>query len=127
YIIQESVKYAGQKNDHSFSLESTDLKIFVSILLFSGYHTLPRQKSYRSTDEDLAVPCIAGAMSRNRFEEIKRYLHLNDNSLASTSKDKLFKIRPLFDLFNSSFLPFGMLHQDLSIDESMVKYFGRHS
>ncbi|KAJ8952813.1 hypothetical protein NQ318_008131 [Aromia moschata] len=43
-------------------------------------------------------------MSRDRFLEIKRFLHLADNSKIGNSTD----------------------HIDLAIDESMVKYFGGH-
>ena len=37
------------------------------------------------------------------------------------------KVAPLHDLLNEKVQSFGVVHEDLSIDESMVPYFGRHS
>ena len=34
---------------------------------------------------------------------------------------------PLYDALNSKIQSFGILHSQLSIDESMVPYFGKHS
>lgn len=38
----------------------------------------------------------------------------------------MFKIRPLADLLIKKFLQWGVFHEHLSVDESMVKYYGRH-
>ena len=69
-------------------------------------------------------------MSRNRYLEIKRYLHLNDNSVLekvpADDRDRLFKIRPLLEKLNKNFLKFGVFSENLSIDEQMVRYFGHH-
>ena len=37
------------------------------------------------------------------------------------------KVEPLYDLLNKKIQQFGIVHEDLSIDESMVPYYGRHS
>ena len=37
------------------------------------------------------------------------------------------KILPLYDSLNASLIQFGIFDKNLSIDESMVPYFGRHS
>lgn len=39
----------------------------------------------------------------------------------------MYKVRSLMDLLNSKFQQWGIFHRELSIDESMVKYFGHHS
>lgn len=92
----------------------------------SGYHSLPRERLYWSLDEDCNVSIVSNIMSRNRFLEIKKFLHFCDNEAAASSHDKMFKLRPLADLLTNKFLQWGVVHQDLSIDESMMKYFGRH-
>ncbi|KAF6215702.1 hypothetical protein GE061_000033 [Apolygus lucorum] len=81
-IVKETVKYAVQNNRHNFSFSVDCLRKFLGILLFTGYHHLPQEKLYWSEDEDLTVQCIRQCMSRNRNQEIKRYLHFNDNSPA---------------------------------------------
>lgn len=63
-------------------------------------------------------------MSRNKFRSIKKNLHLADNLDPS---DKFSKLRPFFDQLNQKFMQFGIFSHNLSIDEEMVPYFGRHS
>ena len=58
-------------------------------------------------------------MSRKRFEDIKKFIHFDDNHNL-TASDKLAKIRPLQDKVNASLLQFGLLEKDVSIDEQMV-------
>lgn len=125
-ILSNTQLYAGQNNRHGFMLDREDLRRFLGILILSGYHRLPRERQYWSYDEDLGVPIVARSMSRNRFLDIKRNLHLVDNSLASTSNDKMFKVRPLVECINQKFCQNGVLHEDISIDESMIKYYGHH-
>lgn len=126
-IASQSTIYAGQNNRHDKVFTKDELKYFLGILILTGYHKLPSERSYWSLDEDLGVPFVAECMARNRFLEIKRNLHFADNSLAVTSTDKMFKLRPLSDVLQKKYCQFGMLHEELSIDESMVKYYGHHS
>lgn len=125
-IVDETKRYADQNNNHDFRVSQEDIKIFIGILYLTGYHRLPRERLYWSLDEDVQVPLVAKAMSRNRFEELKRFMHLADNTKLN-KQDKLSKVRPLMNLLNKKFLQWGIFHQSLSIDEAMVKYFGHHS
>ena len=63
-------------------------------------------------------------MSKDRFPQIWRNLHLNNN-LEDHKDDKLYKITPLLNAlcgtFQSAFTPNGYF----TIDESMVKWMGR--
>ena len=64
-------------------------------------------------------------MSRNKFQKIKGNLHAANNHNLGTSK--ISKVKPMYDLLNSVMTKFGILHENLSVDESMVPHFGRHS
>ncbi|KAB0804464.1 hypothetical protein PPYR_01434 [Photinus pyralis] len=92
------------------------MKLFVGILLLTGYHRL----HYWSLDCDLNVSIVANAMSRNRFLEIKKYIHLADNDHFDKN-DKMSKLRPLMTKLNQNFQQWGLFHEHLSIDEAMVK------
>ncbi|KRY03083.1 PiggyBac transposable element-derived protein 3 [Trichinella patagoniensis] len=88
----------------------------------------PRYSMYWSTE--LRCDAIADAMSRNRFQEVLRYLHFNDNSETvldreSPCYDRLFKIRPLIESIRQSCL---RLEQEeyQSIDEKIIPYKGRN-
>ncbi|XP_035233212.1 piggyBac transposable element-derived protein 2-like [Stegodyphus dumicola] len=79
YIVQQSVIYARQKNNHQFQLSNNCLKI-IGILLFTGYHSLPQEQLYWCEDEDMIILCVRACMSWNRYLEMKLYLHISDNS-----------------------------------------------
>lgn len=125
-IVQYSVKYARDNNRHDFELTKEELLKFLGIIVLSGYHTLPQIHMYWSTEEDKGVDIVKKCMSRNRFNSIKRNLHLSDNDTLNIN-DKFTKLRPFFDAMNERFLQFDVFSFNLSIDEQMVPYFGRHS
>lgn len=125
-IVAFSIKYAYENNRHNFQFSVTDLKRFLGILILSGYHTLPQVDMYWSLDEDKGVPIVRKSLSRNKFKNIKKNLHLSDNSNLDKT-DKFAKLRPFFKRINQKYLQFGIFAHHLSIDEEMVPYFGRHS
>lgn len=81
---------------------------------------LPNSRSYWS--DNIGNCVIKECMSINVFENIKRVLHFNDNSLAlprnHENHDRLHKIRPLVNLLKRKFcsLPF---EENLSLDEQL--------
>lgn len=125
-MVDQSNLYASQNNRHAFSVTKRDIKIFLGVLLFSGYHQLPRERLYWSLDEDFDTKLVYNAISRNRYCEIKKNLHFTDNTTLNKS-DKMAKLRPLMDVLNKNFQQWGIFFEVLSIDEAMVKYFGHHS
>ena len=119
--------YAGQKNK-AFTSTSSDCKVFVGILLLSGYRKQPRQEMFWSSDGDVGCDLVKDAMTKNRFLDLKASLHLNDNScIPENCQDKMYKIRPLLEKMNSNFQQFGVFEENVSIDEKIVQYFGRNA
>ena len=98
---------------------------FVAIILLSAYNAIPRQRQYWSQDDDLACPAVSRNKTRNRFEEIKRFLHFAGNDCLPKG-NKMPKIRSLQEVVNASLQQFGVFAEDLSVDEQMVPYFGSH-
>ena len=84
-----------------------------------------RERDYWSIDPDLRCDAFCETISRNRFFEIKSFIHTADNQ--SLSESRMAKVEPLYDLLNKKIQQFGIVHEDLSIDESIVSYYGRHS
>ena len=125
-IASQSNLYARQKNNVQFSMTVSDVLKLSGIVLLSGYHSLPQQEMYWSQDEDIRVDLVASSMSRNRFRDLKRYIHFADNQ-SLNQNDKMAKIRPLLDATNSRLIQFGVFAENLSIDEQMLPYTGRHS
>ena len=126
-IVDQTLLYDSRdKDDQEFHMVEQDLERFLGIMLLSGYHTLPSEYDYWSNQPDLGVDIVRQAMSRNRFLAIKRYLHFADNQ-ALEQGNKVAKIKPLYDSLNTQIIKWGVFHEPISIDESMVPYYGRHS
>lgn len=123
---QTSLYARVDKNDQNFSVTLADIHQFCGILLLSGYHTLPEESHYWSNQLDLGVSVVSDAMSSKRFQQMKRYFHVADNRHLEPG-NKVAKIKPLYDALNKNLTQFGVFHEQLSIDESMVPYFGKHS
>ncbi|XP_047110581.1 piggyBac transposable element-derived protein 2-like [Schistocerca piceifrons] len=77
-IIEQSEIYASQHNRINFLLTEEELKLFIGVLLLSGYHKLPHKNKY--------------------WEQVP-----------------------------DEFGKFGVFHSELSTDEIMVHYYGKHS
>ncbi|CAB3231969.1 unnamed protein product [Arctia plantaginis] len=109
----------------NFSLSDQEVYCFIGILILSGYAPLPRRRMYWESNEDTHNILVVKSMRRNRFEEISRYFHVADNT-ALPENDKMAKVRPLIDMLNAKFLQYAPIEKQISIDESMVPYYGRH-
>ena len=69
---------------------------------------------------------MSNVISRNKFSQIKQFLHLADNN-ALEKGNKVSKVTPLYDIFRKNIQSFGIFQSTLSIDESMCPYYGKHS
>ena len=124
FICVETIRYAHANGKHNFSV-SVELKSFMAILLLSGYVVLPRRSMYWEHSEDTHNPVVSSLMSRNRFDSIMQNLHLADNMNLDQS-DKFAKVRDIINHMNDSCLKNFLPQETISIDESMIPYFGRH-
>lgn len=126
YMIQESTKYAQYKNWPVVHIDKEEMRCFLSILILTGYNWQPGKKYYWDTQGDMGNKLIIEAMRRDRFLTIWKHFHLADNNKIDNS-DKYYKVRPLIEKLRKKFKEFYVPEKDLNFDESMVKYFGRHS
>lgn len=85
-------------------------------------------RSYMYWANDTRYDKVADIMSRDRWKQIKSFLHFNDNtnipSKDDPARDKLFKIRPLIDHVVPKFQGLPM-NQKLCVDEQMVPFKGQ--
>ncbi|XP_036336238.1 piggyBac transposable element-derived protein 3-like [Rhagoletis pomonella] len=125
-VVESTNEYAAQNNDPEFVTTMDEEKSFLGILYITGYHTLPNIPAYWSNRESLDCEYIKRSMSRDRFKQIKKYIHVCDNQNLRPS-DKFAKVSPLNDTLNKKFMQFGVFSHNLSIDEQMITYYGRHS
>ena len=59
-LITETNRYACQKNMHDMPpVTEVEMRRFCGIFILSGYHTLPSQRLYWSSDKDMSCVCPA--------------------------------------------------------------------
>ena len=108
-----------------------EIMAYLGFTIMMGLNQLPHIYDYWSTDSLFHNFEIASRISRNRFVEIKRYLHFVDNRTlverGEEGYDKLGKIRPILDLVRQRTLNNHNPHKENSIDKAMIKYKGRSS
>jgi len=79
-LVQQTTLYAQRdKGHHTFQTNAYELCTLISILLISGYNAVPRRTMYWEQSADVHNKAISAAMSRNRFDELMRCLHISDN------------------------------------------------
>ena len=94
---------------------------FVGIIFLSVYNKRTCETDYWSKCPDLEWLIVTSAMSRTGFQHIKSYLHAAD--IQNLSETKMAKIQPLYQILNEKFQSYGIFHENLSINESMVPHF----
>lgn len=124
-ISQQTTTYALFRNCPDPQVSVEELRVFIAILLVSGYNELPSKRSYWESSKDMRNDLVYEAMRRDRFLQICRFIHFADNS-AVDPNDKMYKLRPLTDHLNKKFLEHFVPEPNLSYDESMIRYYGRH-
>jgi len=94
-IVTQSNLFAASKGA-TLDLRVEELQAFIGINVAMGMLRLPQIRDYWATDDIISTPWFPSIMSRDRFVEILRYLHLVDTSLqkkkGEDSYNVLFKI-----------------------------------
>ena len=122
FLVNETNRYATcNKNKPKFSVSMEEMMQFIGLIFLSAYNIRLSERDYWSTDPDLQCDAFCTTMNY----EIKSVLHAANNQCLSDCR--MAKVKPLYDILNEKLRRFGVVHEDLSIDESMVPYYGRHS
>ena len=117
-----SIKYAQKKNNFSFSVCVDELKVFFSIVLLSRYVKCRSRRMYWEPSSDTHNEAISNAMTRNRFDEIIKYIYMYDPDSAEAD-DKCAKSRPIMDIINGRFLKYCPSEKIGDVDEAMIPYY----
>ena len=124
-IVEETNRYARQciarKPDAKwYEMDVSEMQAFFSLQIFFGIHVLPETSLYWSKDPALGVLFAKRVMTRDRFDKLNQYLHLNNNENfvphGQPSHDKLFKVRPFLEAVMKNFREEYRPKQNLSVD-----------
>ena len=132
HIVTQTNLYATTREGHRAEwkdLTVPELQSFLGTILLMGVHVLPTIESYWSTNTYLGASNVVSSFPRDRFTQILRELHFNDNSTAvergQPGYDRGHEIRPVVDSILEKCLSLYKPHRENSVDEAMVKYKGR--
>ena len=122
-VVKQTQLFAEQKGvEFPFYVE--ELMAFLGINIGMGLLRLPQIQDYWSKSKVLSTPFFPSIMSRDRFQTILRYLHVNDSSLQKKSGEEgydcLYKIRPLLDHLAGVYPLYYQADQHVSVDEMMI-------
>ena len=113
-ILHETNQYAiRDKNKLQFKLTSEELTNFIGLIFLSEYNIRLSERDYWSIDQDVRCDAFCEAMSRNRFFEIKSFIHTADNQ--SLSESRMAKVEPLYDLLNKKIQQFELFTKTLAL------------
>lgn len=107
-----------------FYVTVRELEAWIGLVVMNSLHSYPSFEKYYSTDFAYEMRQVPHVMSKTRFMQIKRFLHVSKDE-KRTPDDPLGKIRPLLvtllEACQDSYNP----HREVSIDEMDVPFKGR--
>ncbi|CAF4590981.1 unnamed protein product [Rotaria sp. Silwood2] len=126
-LKEQSNLYSVQVNPNQpVNISESEIHQFVGILLMTGIYGLPQQRSYWTNST--RVESIASTMSRDRFLEIKKNLHVVDNinqlGQNDPNYDRAFKVRPLLNIIKNNFRKIQK-EEHLCVDEQIIPFKGK--
>ena len=87
-VIVQSQLYMQQKGK-VFQIDLEEMKAFIGITSFMGYHVVPCLRDYWSQDPGLEINVVANVMPRNCFLRYKQHC-----TLLTTNSHMIQKIKP---------------------------------
>ncbi|CAH2008632.1 unnamed protein product [Acanthoscelides obtectus] len=124
-VVTETNRYAAQQKAKNWKdINLPELYVFLAITMLMPRVKKLEMKEYWSQDNLLHTAIFRQKMSRDRYFQIRRYLHFCNNEEVPLN-DRLYKIDQVMQKlrrnFQNNFYPF----ENLVIDESMVLFKGR--
>jgi len=117
-----------QRKGTSINTTSGEIEQFIGMQMFMSVIDFPTYRMYWA-NETRYQP-IADVMSRNRYQQLREYLHVSDNLQRETSnnaENKLYKIQPVLDHVRNNCIMIEP-EREHSIDEQIIpaktKYSG---
>ena len=125
-IVEQSNLYSIQQNANKpLKLTKDELEKWIGLVIYFSMSKLPNTRMHWAKKLSPLTDYAGECMSRDRFETIKRFLHIADNSRevskGNNGYDPLFKVRPLIDHLRPKFQALPRT-QCLSIDEQVVPF-----
>lgn len=133
HIVTETNTYAQQclaNTSTMWHTTASEIRAYIGFQILMGINQLPEIRDYWAKDEKLHYNPIASRISRNRFEEISRYLHFADNSQLPARGEqgysRLQKVEHIISAVKQRCLSLYRPNAQNSIDEAMIPFKGMY-
>ena len=123
-VTNQTNLYAVQHDKGNLNILENEIRIFIAVLLLSGYCKVPYRDLYWADAPDTLNEAVSCAMSRNRFRQILSNLHLAENT--QTTEDRYYKVQGLFEKLNFNFKEYDSFVNH-RVYESSISYYGKHN
>ncbi|PVH67639.1 hypothetical protein DL98DRAFT_279450 [Cadophora sp. DSE1049] len=133
YASLQRIQVKQERARQWYDLVVEECWVFIGVLIYMGVHEEPRINMYWNTDKTRGpIHTISTHITLNRYEEIKRYCHISnpedDERLGRhlpTNTIWWYKVEPLASQLQASCQKYYSPSSEVSIDELMVRCFGR--
>jgi len=116
----------GGSQDKVNLINRDSILISAGIIYLTGYITTAQRELWWENRQVSRHDYVKKLMSRDSFRDIIRYTYFVEPEDFSAD-DPFWKIRPLFQEINRTAKELVFQSERISVDESMVHYFGPHS
>ena len=123
--LRNEARRKRKDDDKWFPTTEDEIKAYIALCILMAQVRKPRVKLYWSKESCIETPIFGQTMSRERFLLLSRFLHFTDDLNYGAADDKLKKLRPILTHFSQKFSELNYLCQNISLDESLMKYRGR--
>ena len=120
--------YSVEKTGSSLNVTADEIEQFIGIHIMTGIVKVPSYRQYWADNTRIAT--IADVMARNRFDKLRSFIHVNDNTQMlqrnEPGYDKLFKVRPFIDSLRKNL---SVVEQEeySAVDEMVIPFKGHNS
>lgn len=128
-IVRYTNEYGGIHSKDWIDIDRKDLECFFSVLFISGIQKRKdRPTNWFSNNRLLESPIMKKVMTGRRFLTILRYLHCcpaASQNPTSPDYDPAYKVAEVRDFLETRFTASFRPGQQLSLDETLIRAFGR--
>ena len=126
-LLEQSNIHRVSSKDQAARITMGELRKAVGILMYISVVRMPNTRMF--WNKSMGHTAVKTVLTRDRFEEIIRLLHMANNSLqparGDPAFDKLYKVRKLLEYLNSNFQQHAEMEKVVSVDEQMIPFKGR--
>ena len=101
-----------------------ELNAFIGIIILTTFNKRTTEKDYCLRSHLVECPIIRSTMHRDRFLQIKTNLKCS-KAKDEDPNDPAWRVRVILEMFRKNIKCFGFFERALSIDEMIIKFFGR--